>query len=76
MTILAGFYETVVNFKNEVRVEAKSLSFGSMKEEEFQRVYKGILDVIWTRILKSKGYETPEKVDEYVHKLLQFEYGG
>lgn len=76
MTILAGFYDVHVNIKGEIRTEAKSLSFGSMKEEEFQRVYKGILDVIWTRILRSKGYETPEQVDEYVHKLLKFEYGG
>ena len=73
LTIMAGFYESYVNFKGEVRLEAKSLSFDKMDEEEFAQVYKGFLDVIWTRILKSKGYETPEAIDDYVNKLLRFE---
>ena len=70
---MAGFYESYVNFKGEVRLEAKSLSFDKMNEEEFAQVYKGFLDVVWTRILKSKGYETPEKIDAYVNELLRYE---
>ena len=73
ITILAGFFDTVTNLRGEVRLEAKSLAFHNMGEEEFERVYKAVLGVVWDRILRSKGYESPEKVDAIVHELLRFE---
>ena len=73
ITVLAGFYEAVTNLRCEVRLEAKSLAFHNMGEEEFERVYKAVLGVVWDRILRSKGYESPEKVDAIVQELLRFE---
>ena len=73
VTILAGFYDAVTNLRGEVRLEAKSLAFHNMGEEEFQRVYRAVLGVVWERILKAKGYESQEKVDAIVQELLRFE---
>ena len=73
ITVLAGFYEAVTNLRGEVRLEAKSLAFHNMGDEEFERAYKAVLGVVWDRILRSKGYESPEKVDAIVQELLRFE---
>ena len=47
LTVLSGFYNATYTFRGDVRLEPKSLSFGSMCEEEFGRVYRAILNVIW-----------------------------
>ena len=73
ITILAGFYEVSTGFDGSVKLKAKSLAFHNMGEEEFERVYKAVLGVVWDRILRSKGYESPEKVDAIVQELLRFE---
>jgi hypothetical protein len=73
VTVLAGFYEAVTNFRGEVRLEAKSLAFHAMGEAEFEDVYNAVLGVMWVRILKAVGYKTPEAVDVVVQELLRFE---
>jgi hypothetical protein len=73
LTILAGHYEAVTNLKGEVRLEAKSLSFANMGEDEFAAVYAGILNVVWERVLKAKGYKSAAEVDHIVENLLRFE---
>jgi len=66
LTILAGFYEVYIRVDGTTRVEAKSLSFGSMEEEEFGRVYQGLLTVIAERILP----KIPEdKIEEMADKF-------
>ncbi|MFW5410759.1 DUF1367 family protein [Pectobacterium brasiliense] len=44
LTILAGFFETVTTIRGEVRVRAKSLSFGSMEQDEFERCYSAMIN--------------------------------
>lgn len=44
----AGFYDEHVSFDGEVTREAKSISFGSMKEDEFQNLYSRVMDEIVT----------------------------
>ena len=73
MTILAGFYKAVYNARGEVRLEAESLSFGSMDEERFNLVYRAVLSVIWDRVLRSVGYASKEQVDGVVEELLRFD---
>jgi hypothetical protein len=73
LTIIAGHYEAATNLRGEVRLEAKSLSFGSMGEEEFGQVYKSILDVVFDRVLKSKGYTSAHEVDRIVDELARFD---
>jgi len=73
ITILAGHYESAVNLRGEVRLEAKSLSFSNMAEDEFEAVYRSILNVVWDRVLKSKGYGSAADVDRIVEELLRFD---
>ena len=73
VTILAGFFKAVTNFRGEVRLEAESLAFDSMLQDRFEACYKAVLNVVWTRILQAKGYDTPEAVDKIVAELLRFD---
>ena len=73
LTILAGHYDAVTNLRGEVRLEAKSLSFGSMGEEEFGQVYASVLNVAFERVLKAKGYGSADEVDRIVDELARFD---
>lgn len=69
ITILAGFYYTRVRLNNEIRFIAKSWSFGSMEDDEKERLYNGIINVILSRILT---HYTRADLDEVVEKVLAF----
>lgn len=73
MTILAGFFNPVVNVRGEIRLEAESLSFGSMKEERFEQVFKAVLTAVWTRVLQSAGYRDESEVERVLEELLRFD---
>lgn len=73
LTILAGHYEAVANLKGEIRLEAKSLSFANMDEDEFEQVFRSILAAVWERILKAKGYGSTAEVERVVAELLRFD---
>ncbi len=44
LTVNAGFYEQYWNLKCEVRVEAKSLSYGNMEPDEFEQCYNAMIN--------------------------------
>lgn len=71
--ILAGFHDVVVNIRGESRVEAKSISFARMDEDEFSRVYQAVFNVIWTRVLRHVQGFTPELMENAVSQLLGFD---
>ena len=62
LTILAGFYEQSFRLNGELRTEAKSLSFASMSEEEFQECYNGLIRASMKHIFKSSSDETYQKL--------------
>lgn len=70
VAILAGFFETTVNLKGEVRLEAKSISFAQMDEIEFEALYSNTINVILSRILTSY---TRADLNEVVEQLLRFD---
>lgn len=43
LTVLAGFYESYFNIKGESRIEAKSLAYSSMTQEEFEECYNALI---------------------------------
>lgn len=69
--IVAGFGEPVWNLRGELRLQSKSISFGKMSEEEFGNLYNAVLDVLLSRVLKSKGF-TKESVETLVDQLISF----
>lgn len=46
LIIEAGFYDEWVDVYGEIKREAKSISFGSMKEAEFAKLYSRVVDEI------------------------------
>nr|WP_315249239.1 DUF1367 family protein [uncultured Duganella sp.] len=69
LIILAGFYESTVNLRSEVRLEAKSISFGLMDEMEFEQLYNATVDVVLRRILTRY---TRQDLDNVINQLLAF----
>ena len=67
--ISAGYYDTVVNLKGDVRAEAKSISFGAMDESEFAELYSSVANVLLQRVLRNY---TREDLDETVERILGF----
>ena len=44
LTILAGFYDTFVNIRGEVRAEAKSIAYANMQQDEFEELYNALIN--------------------------------
>lgn len=69
ITVLAGYYEATVNMRGDVRMVAKSISFGSMDQSEFDKLYSAVIDVILQRILTNY---TRDDLDEVIDRVLRF----
>lgn len=67
VTILAGYYTQHFRLDGSVIVEAKSISFANMGEEEFAQVYSKVADVLLQKVLRNY---TREDLDEVVDKIL------
>jgi len=65
IAILCGFYEASYRLNGEVRLQAKSISFASMDQDEFEQLYDKTIDVIVKHVLKSySGDELRNVVDQ------------
>lgn len=71
LTILAGSFHNVIRLDGSVRIEADSLSFGSMDEETFDKLYNNVLNVILKKI-PILDKLTAEEVNDLVDKVLRF----
>lgn len=69
VVVLAGYGEASYNFRGEVRFRAKSMSFGSMPQEEFEALYSAVINVVLSRILTNY---TRDDLDEVVNQVLSF----
>ena len=69
ITILAGYYDIVPRVKGPPKAEAKSLSFASMKEEEFALVYEAVLKTLMKYVLTN---HTRDDVDRVLTHLAEF----
>lgn len=70
LIILAGHYDASYRLDGSVRIEAKSVSFSNMDEEEFENLYSNIINVGLQRVLPH-GYNS-EKVRSVIDQLLAF----
>lgn len=73
LTIAAGFYEIVLRLDGVTQLRAKSLSFGSMGEQEFEEVFKGLKAVVWSHVMANKGTYTPEQFENVLAQLLEYD---
>jgi hypothetical protein len=70
VTILAGHHHPVVNLKGELRMEADSIAFGNMSEEEFEKLYNATLSVLVHKVMRGRVSEArlremAEAVEEF-----------
>lgn len=69
LTVKAGFYDVIMLPDGTCRLQAKSLSYASMDNEEFARVYSAIIDVA----LQFLPYAmTGEELNKSVNNLMGF----
>ena len=69
LTILAGFFDQSFRLDGSVRIEAKSISFAKMDDEEFSRVYQSLLTVIIKHIMDTYS---EEEVEEMADKFWSY----
>jgi len=69
LLIMSGFGYPVVNIKGDVRYEAKSMSFASMEQDEFESVYSKVADVVLQKVLTNY---TKNDLDRVVNEMLRF----
>jgi len=71
LTILSGHYTATYNARGEVRLEAKSVSFANMAEDEFERLYSDTIDVVLQKILTGTKL-TEEQLRNHVDAVLAY----
>lgn len=69
LIILTGRYEATHRLNGDVRIEAKSISFASMDEEEFEKLYSDTINVILKHVLKNYSFE---QLDGVVAQLMSY----
>ena len=69
ITIMAGHHYTTFDFNGNVHLHAKSIAFGSMEEEDFEKLYSAVIDVILKKVLTNYSRED---LDEVVRNILSF----
>jgi len=65
MTVLAGYYDSFYKLDGSVRIEAKSLAFSSMTQEDFEKLYSALIQVAMQKIFIGSD-------DEVYNKLVGF----
>lgn len=70
LIILSGFYEATFRVDGTTRIEAKSISFGSMPQDEFDQLYSNTIDAVLKHILTHYDRQELERV---VMELMSFD---
>ena len=62
LTKIAGYYDQYYTIAGEVRIEAKSISFASMEEDEFQELYSALISAAVRTIFPGCGPEVENRL--------------
>jgi len=68
--ILCGFYEASYRVNGEVRLEAKSISFANMDQDDFEILYDKTIDVIIKHVLRNY---TDDQLRAVVDQVMEFD---
>ena len=68
--ILCGMYDAHYRLNGEVRLEAKSVSFAKMDEDEFETLFTKTIDVICKHVLTNY---TGDELRRVIDEILAFE---
>jgi hypothetical protein len=69
LIILAGFHNAFYNVNGGVRLKAKSMSFASMDQDQFEELYSAVANVVLQKVLKNYTYGDLEQTVERVLRL-------
>ena len=69
VNVLAGYCDATYRLNGDTRIEAKSISFGSMSEDEFEKLYSACIDVILKHICPQY---TGKMLDEIIDQTMAF----
>lgn len=58
----AGYFTKNYNLKGELRIEAKSLSYGNMEQDEFEKCYNAVIQVALKFVFKDASPEVENKI--------------
>lgn len=70
--ILTGRYTAHYNIRGEVRLEADSISFAKMSQEEFERLFSETIDIGLRKVLNRPDL-TEERVRHLVDQLMRYD---
>jgi len=71
LIILAGYFHLVIRLDGTTRPEADSISFAKMDNDEFQKLYSNVLNVILKKI-PMMAEIGEERINELTDKFLEF----
>jgi hypothetical protein len=69
--IQAGFFEASYDAKGRVHLEAKSLAFGKMTDEEKKKAFDSVVNVLLERVLTNYNRDDLEHVVEQLQRFGQ-----
>ena len=69
ITIMAGFYTSTCNIKGDVQLLPKSISFGSMNEDDFNDLYSKTIDVLIKKVMTNYS---KEDVISVIDEIVEF----
>lgn len=67
--IKCGYFTVNIDLNKRVRLEAKSISFANMEEDDFAKLYDTAINVILSDVLTNY---TKEDLNEQVNRILRF----
>ena len=70
--IMSGFFKTVVNIKQELRLEAESIAFGSMSEERFEKLYSAVIGTLLKIVFKNDAQWSEPRLRTLVDEICGF----
>lgn len=68
--ILSGFYEQTFDLNGHMVLKAKSISFSNMCQDEFEKVYSAVCDVLLEKVLTT--YKDRAELDQVIERLIGF----
>jgi len=71
ITILAGYYEATVRYDGSLLLQARSLRWSEMNEEDFEKLYSATIDVVLSKIINHTSM-TKDEVERAVDMALAY----
>lgn len=67
LTILAGYRREVFNYKGDLRLEAQSISYSSMSQDEFEGFYNALINASIKHVLQDADENTINQLYSFFH---------